>query len=570
MRIFLKITLLLAMNSALLARAEDGERYALLVGVNEYNANSNLTALKYAETDMTQLAKALVDAGFKAENIRLMIQGEITDARFKPARSSDQFKPRKANIENELELLLKNKSEADTIIVAFAGHGIQLRDKEEVYYCPADAKVTDTNTLVELNGILNQLKDSAAGSKLLIADCCRVNPLEEGLRADLGIKVESASRLVRIKPPQSVATLFSCGKGEFAREEKEFNGGVFTHYLVEGLRGKAASNGVIEIAGLASYVQHNVYEYVRKKYGVSQTPDCKMNLGRPMILARNVKTVQTVAAVQAPDEAPPAVQAQGHAEAIGASRTFGVSMVQRMVMNTNLGQSVVATDTGMDYRWTYNGNERTLSLVGVRMKRMRDNVLVLDYFINKDRAQGRNGLNQVFEYTVADLPQDFKTARTYLNVPLYKIELDDTGKIEKRSALVNKQALDFLDHMEWGITDIATSVQQPFMADQDEWTVETEMGIGNGLMAKGTLTMKKVPGGIGGQAVKVTGTFSKENFTHPGVNVYFTSYTEKVEGVQTYDAAAHEWIAGQFQQEATAATAAGNITAAGQAKFQRN
>src|SRR6185295_11879996 len=145
----------------LAAMAEDSERYALLIGVNEYNANSNLAALKYAEADMTQVAKALVDAGFKPENIRLMIQGEITDARFKPQRgSSDQYKPRKENIRSELNLLLKNKRAEDTILLAFAGHGIQYRDKEEVYFCPADAKVTDTATLLELTGIVEQLKDS--------------------------------------------------------------------------------------------------------------------------------------------------------------------------------------------------------------------------------------------------------------------------------------------------------------------------------------------------------------------------------------------------------------------------
>ncbi|HLX61791.1 MAG TPA: caspase family protein [Planctomycetota bacterium] len=563
MRTVLKMALLLTTALALFLRAEDGERYALLIGVNEYNANSNLTALKYAETDMTQLAKALVDSGFKAENIRLMIQGEITDARFKPQKgSSDQFKPRKANIENELELLLKLKREQDTVIVAFAGHGIQMRDKDEIYYCPADAKVTDTNTLVELNGVVNQLKDSPAGAKLLIADCCRVNPLEEGLRADLGLKVESATRLVRIKPPESVATLFSCGKGEFAREEKEFNGGVFTHFLVEGLRGKAAQNGIVEIAGLASYVQLNVFEYVRKKYSASQTPDYKLNLGRPMILARRAKS----AAVQTDENA----QAGNKPEANGATRTFGVSAAQRLVMNSNAtGQLVQDTSAGMDYAWTYNGNERTLALLGVSFKRYNNSVLMMDYMIDRNTAWGKNALGVTTTYTPETLPAQFQTARTYLGVPLYKIQLDDTGKVVSKTPLINKQASDFLEKMEWNIWDAAIAVHHPYMADQDEWTTEAEYGIGGGIMARGTMTMKKVPGGVGGQAVKVSCTFNKENFMLPGVNVLCSSFTLKVEGVQTYDTEAKEWIAGQFQASTAATFTGGTATGTGQSRFER-
>src|SRR5882724_11394567 len=43
----------------------DGERFALLVGVNDYRPDSHLTALQYAEADTQQLAKALIDSGFK-------------------------------------------------------------------------------------------------------------------------------------------------------------------------------------------------------------------------------------------------------------------------------------------------------------------------------------------------------------------------------------------------------------------------------------------------------------------------------------------------------------------------
>jgi uncharacterized caspase-like protein len=557
---------IIAMAMTLLGRAEDGERYALLVGVNEYNANSNLAALKYAETDMTQVAKALVDAGFKAENIRLMIQGEITDARFKAQRgSSDQYKPRKQNIQSELNLLLKNKRPEDTIVVAFAGHGLQYRDKDEVYFCPADAKVTDTASLLELTGIIEQLKDSPAGAKLMIADCCRNNPLEEGLRADLGLRVESATRMVAIQPPQSVATLFSCGKGEFAREEKDFNGGVFTHYLVEGLRGKAAQNGVVEIAGLASYVQYNVFEYVRKKYSVSQTPDYKLNLGRPMILARGVKpkTEDATVAVQATE-----TDKENLAKA-AAARNYTYVGATRMTESNKFGVSTtVDTELGLGYTWQHNGAERTLSLTAAKMKRSRDNALLMDYYIDKDKALGTtNGVTQA--YTDANLPDTFKVARTYLNIPLYKIELDENGQISSRKPLVSQQMLNYLDYMEWSVIDCALTPFNAFMADQDEWTVDAQFGVGYGAAVKGKLKMTKIAGGIGGQAVKISGTCTNPGFKHPATGIVITGIQVKVEGEQTFDPKTKDWIMGSYKFEMLSTTQDTTARGIGQMKLQR-
>src|SRR5260221_2595556 len=140
----LSVLILLLAALARLVRADDGVKYALLVGVGSYRNDSDLAGLKYSESDMTELARSLVEIGFKPENIRLMLQSDISDARFKSTKgNSDQFKPRKENIENELQLLLDNKRRQDLVIVAFAGHGVQFRgDDDTVYFCPSDARIS--------------------------------------------------------------------------------------------------------------------------------------------------------------------------------------------------------------------------------------------------------------------------------------------------------------------------------------------------------------------------------------------------------------------------------------------
>src|ERR1700722_1246056 len=110
---------------------EPGEKYALLVGVRKYARTSELRDLQYPERDMEDLAAVLREGGYRPENIALMTQtGGAENTRFLPIA---------ANIRKELKALLRDRIKADSVLVAFAGHGIQFRGGDEVFFCPADA-----------------------------------------------------------------------------------------------------------------------------------------------------------------------------------------------------------------------------------------------------------------------------------------------------------------------------------------------------------------------------------------------------------------------------------------------
>lgn len=268
--------------------AENGERYAVLVGVNVYGSNSQLKELKYAASDMDSLAMTLRGLGFKPQNIFVMTQSGNKDPRFIPM---------KANIERELKLVLDDRGKDDFVVVAFAGHGLQYRNKEDVYFCPADARVGDDKTWLNMNKVMGQMKACAAGHKLLIADCCRNDPRAEGLRG-AGDNIESVTRPEKLVQ-QSVAALFSCGNGEFAHEEDEFKAGVFTHFLVEGLKGAAAPKGEVDLLGLAQYLQREVNDYVKRKYGDKQKPAFKMDDELGLVFGRFNPAYEKIAAGRA-------------------------------------------------------------------------------------------------------------------------------------------------------------------------------------------------------------------------------------------------------------------------------
>src|SRR4029078_4044047 len=80
-------------------------------------APNELRDLPYAEADVEALARTLVDAGYQRENVVLMTQSS--------AASALRFAPESNKIRRELKLVLSGRAKEDTVIIAFAGHGVQ-------------------------------------------------------------------------------------------------------------------------------------------------------------------------------------------------------------------------------------------------------------------------------------------------------------------------------------------------------------------------------------------------------------------------------------------------------------
>src|SRR3712207_3074718 len=99
------------------AQSPRGKRYALLVGVNEYD-HAKLPALRYTENDAEELAKVLRSKASGFDEVRV-----LTTARGKKdARDA----PTAANIARAVDALVARKRQGDTVLVALSGHGVQL------------------------------------------------------------------------------------------------------------------------------------------------------------------------------------------------------------------------------------------------------------------------------------------------------------------------------------------------------------------------------------------------------------------------------------------------------------
>ncbi|HEX3146584.1 MAG TPA: caspase family protein [Gemmataceae bacterium] len=259
------------------ASAQEGRRYAVLVGVNTYD-HEKLPALKYAVNDAAELGRLLEKAGY-----------DVTVLSDDAGKTDSKLAPTKKNIEHVLKVVLERAKKGDLVVIAFAGHGVQFEGEKDAYFCPTDAKPvkSKTETLLSLTKVYEEIDGSFAGMKVLLVDACRDDP--QAGRGSRGVSADAAPR-----PPQGVAAIFSCRAGQRAFEFDKYKHGVFFHHLLTGLRGEATDKkGRVTFAALASHVGTAVPADVARLVGggAVQTPNIRADYAyEPVLLSAPVGT----------------------------------------------------------------------------------------------------------------------------------------------------------------------------------------------------------------------------------------------------------------------------------------
>jgi uncharacterized caspase-like protein len=180
------------------------------------------------------------------------------------ARKDEKLVPTRANVESQLKALTKRFAKSDTLLIGLAGHGLQFPGDEDGYFCTQDARPFKdrTDTMVSVKGIYDCLhQDAADGAKLLLVDACRSIPM---------VKQRGLNKGNLPGPPQGVGLLLSCAAGQAASEGEQWGGhGVFFHYVLEGLKGKARDGkGNVTWDSLRTYVKEQVQSDLKE-----QTPE---------------------------------------------------------------------------------------------------------------------------------------------------------------------------------------------------------------------------------------------------------------------------------------------------------
>lgn len=229
------------------------QRHALLIGINAYP--EPVAPLKFCVKDMQDIAAELEKVGFPAENVHLMVDS-----------SKGDMKPTGANIRAQIAKITGEMKEGDFLFVAFSGHGVLIDGKS--YLCPIDIDTAKLETFVDREAMFRLLDDCKASRKIFLCDACRNEFTIKGTKGKSLLKTRA------LDDPMTTSLhgfilMSSCAEKQQSMEYKSFGNGVFTHFLLEGLRGAAANEkGYVSVMRLFAHANDRTINFTRG----SQTP----------------------------------------------------------------------------------------------------------------------------------------------------------------------------------------------------------------------------------------------------------------------------------------------------------
>jgi hypothetical protein len=239
--------------------SQSQNKRALLIGVNHYYLDEAIGNLEFCVNDVSELDSILSDT----------LRGSFTTQLLRSGIDDRKQDPTRSNILSLVGLLSNNSETEDSILVYFAGHGFEQEGKN--YLLPADARLNVLqDTAIPISWIKDTLSKSLARKKYLILDAChaggrlgRANP--HPMSRSFHDEVFGNS--------EGFAIMTSCQMNELSYDWAEKSHGVFSYYLLEGLRGAADSNkdGRITVPEINSYVYQKSREWALRN-NVQQSP----------------------------------------------------------------------------------------------------------------------------------------------------------------------------------------------------------------------------------------------------------------------------------------------------------
>jgi uncharacterized caspase-like protein len=260
-------------GAALAAPSSEGaEKYALLIGVSEYEFTSvrgGVIPLRYAENDATALKNLLTVAGYKVDD---RVNREA----------------RREYILEALSQLRARVREDDELILFFAGHGARDPSNGQAYLLTHDTKLELLDDkAIRLDHLFDYVRDIKARFKLVLLDHCFSGDIEF---EDLAGGGDDDARAADIDTPpvlkrgvvpadfgdrvrQRASGMAVVGAAsDVAFESEELKHGLFTEALIRALQTRRAdttADGVLTVTELLEFVSGEV-EILAEEAGVRQ------------------------------------------------------------------------------------------------------------------------------------------------------------------------------------------------------------------------------------------------------------------------------------------------------------
>jgi WD40 repeat protein len=260
---------IIATSEVVVRRIAEGEPrrakiYLLSLGINRYG-DPDIQPLRFSVADAESTLESLRagSAGlYGVDTAALLTEQEVTPVNW--GKGLEEIKER-----------LKERAVADDLLVIFlAGHGITDARSKEYYFLGHEFRdesladiPPDYSACISRRNL--RVLDDVSCRKLIILDTCHSGAIRLSRSRDPKAAVRSCQE-------SAIFTMAATTREQLAAESKEWQHGVFTRTLLDGLAGEADkmgdSDGVVTLNEVVAYVQKVVPERAQEIAGVPQNP----------------------------------------------------------------------------------------------------------------------------------------------------------------------------------------------------------------------------------------------------------------------------------------------------------
>ena len=250
-----------------------GNRWAVLVGVNTYEDKGNYGQLHVCVGDVTTIRDRLIAGGFDGDRIRLLTDDTPNDP------------PTRAKIINALQVVANTTKPDDLLLFYYSGHGDELAG--ESYLVSRDghhASLADTG--VPVSRIEEIMRNAKARAKVIILDACHSGVDFDGKK---GTPQPMSPEFIKrvYEQAKGIAILASCEQGQVSYEWQEQGCSAFTYYVREALTGKAdfLQKGFVSVDDVHKYTLNELEKWATQRSRV-QAPTLESKVEGDIILTR--------------------------------------------------------------------------------------------------------------------------------------------------------------------------------------------------------------------------------------------------------------------------------------------
>ena len=217
------------------------QTWAIVIGISNY---PHLPPLNYTDDDAYRFSAFLQSpegGSIRDSNIRMLIDEGAS----------------KASIIQLIHKTVQKVGTNDQLIFFFSGHGF------EDALAPIDLN-GDYNKLFHKE-VVNLINSNLAQKRLCILDACFAGGMSDEVKYKNSEqeKLQTEAYLKQFKAHQKTAFIFSSKAKESSIEQKGLRQGVFSHFLLKGLKGEADfdKNGTVTVEEISQYVKVEVKTY---------------------------------------------------------------------------------------------------------------------------------------------------------------------------------------------------------------------------------------------------------------------------------------------------------------------